>query len=180
LLVGTIFITYIAIYVTIVLVLFLVKPLYSSSFDYTRKHVVVTGGSSGIGLDVAKEYLHRGSHVTIIARNQQRLDLALEILRPLCQSGQKVTSVSLDCSTSVEAVTAALSPVIESVGDVDVLVNCAGISVAGEFDKTDVEEFDRMLRVNVLGSIYPTRAVVEGMKRNRRGRIVFVSSQVND
>lgn len=57
------------------------------------------------------------------------------------------------------------------------LVNCAGTSIAGEFSQLDVSEVERMHRVNVMGSVIPTKVVVEGMKR-RGGRIVFVSSQV--
>lgn len=184
-----------SIYVSTIIILYIARPLYSANFDYQGKHIVVTGGSSGIGLDgnnttlyditfktcgaVAKEYLLRGGKVTIVARNQQRLDEAIAILRPLCTySGQCVTAVSVDCSSDSGVVERALQPVMESVGDVDVIVNCAGTSIAAEFDETDPVEFERMLRINVLGSIYPTRAVLRCMKKNKRGRIVFVSSQV--
>jgi hypothetical protein len=59
-----------------------------------------------------------------------------------------------------------------------VLINCAGTSIAGEFDSIDSAEFSRMININVLGSIFPTRAVVAEMKARKSGRIVFVSSQV--
>lgn len=58
----------------------------------------------------------------------------------------------------------------------------SGTSIAGEFDQLDPNDFERMLRVNVLGSIYPTRAVVADMKANcpsrGGGRVIFVASQV--
>lgn len=97
-------------------------------------------------------------------------------------SKQKIISVSVDTGSTQEKVTEALAPAVADMGSVDVLVNCAGISIAGEFDNLDPQEFERMLRVNVLGSIYPTRAVIGGMKANcphkGGGRIIFVSSQV--
>lgn len=58
-----------------------------------------------------------------------------------------------------------------------VLVNCAGTSVSGAFDEVVEEAFEDMYRVNVLGSVFPTRAVLPLMKRQRSGAIVFVSSQ---
>jgi len=144
--------------------------------------VAVTGGSSGIGLEAAKEYLRNGSNVTIIARNKQRLETALrqleDYVKTLSGPPPKIMSVAVDVSVSEETFSKALLPAIEEMGEIDVLVNCAGTSVAGEFTALQEEEFERMLRINVLGSIFPTRTVIEGMKRRRRGRIVFVSSQV--
>lgn len=57
-----------------------------------------------------------------------------------------------------------------------VLVNCAGTSIAGAFDELEVEQFERMYKVNVLGSVYPTRVILPLMKAENEGRIVFVSS----
>lgn len=123
-----------------------------------------------------------------MARTQSKLDAALAKLKAIQAStssppsNQKVISVSVDTGSSQEAVTAALAPAVAELGTVDVLVNCAGISIAGEFDTLDSSEFERMLRVNVLGSVYPTRAVIGGMKegcpQRGGGRIIFVSSQV--
>jgi 3-dehydrosphinganine reductase len=58
-----------------------------------------------------------------------------------------------------------------------VLINCAGTSVAGAFEELPVEAFERMMVVNYLGSVYPTRVVLPAMKERRSGAIVFVSSQ---
>ena len=62
-------------------------------------------------------------------------------------------------------------------GGWQVLINCAGTSIAGAFDALPIAEFERMLRINYLGSIYPTRLVLPRMKERRSGSIVFVSSQ---
>jgi 3-dehydrosphinganine reductase len=58
-----------------------------------------------------------------------------------------------------------------------VLINCAGTSVPGLFEDLDAEVFEKMMRVNYFGSVFPTKAVVPSMKARSSGRIVFVSSQ---
>mmetsp|Transcript_64155 Transcript_64155/g.126253 ORF Transcript_64155/g.126253 Transcript_64155/m.126253 type:complete len:339 (-) Transcript_64155:104-1120(-) len=162
-----------------VLMLPVIGILFPRKFDYKDKHVLVTGGSSGIGLEVAREYLRRGANVTIMARDKKKLEAAKnELAQSDAALSFRVCCAAGDTGSSLEAVQKALIPCIKSFGDVDVLINCAGTSVAGAFDTLDVSEFDRMLKVNVLGSVYPTRAVLEGMKKKKGGRIVFVASQV--
>lgn len=55
-------------------------------------------------------------------------------------------------------------------------MNCAGTSIAEAFDKLDCSEFDRMFKINVMGSVLPTKVVLQGMKAKRSGRIIFVAS----
>eukprot|EP01036_Dinobryon_divergens_P028584 gene28584-37549_t len=116
---------------------------------YKDKHVVITGGSSGIGLEIAREYLTRGSKVTIIARNKSKLDDAKVSLQST-NSGLLQT-VSVDVGESQEVVTAAFEKIVQSFGEVDILVN-------SEFDRTDPAEFQRLMQINYLGSVYPTRS----------------------
>ena len=153
------------------------------AFSYKCKHVMVTGGSSGIGLELAKEYIRRGANVTIVARNITRLREAKAELDALSSSlsttsPSQVNVISCDTSQGYAKVVEAFQPAIAKYGDVDVLVNCAGISISGEFDQLPAEQFEKMLQVNVLGSVYPTKVVVSGMKKKKAGRIIFVSSQV--
>jgi hypothetical protein len=151
----------------------------------SKKHALITGGSSGIGLEVARAYLLRGYYVTIVARNETKLKEAYEDLKKSFTASSSVGSIdkylqyiSCDVSSSEENVSKCLSPALTKFGDVDVLVNSAGTSIAGAFDTLNEKEFERMYRVNVLGSIYPTRVILPGMKKRKSGNIVFVSSQV--
>lgn len=152
-----------------------------------QKHVIVTGGSSGIGLEIARVYLEQNHKVTIVARDSKKLqaardDLITTVSKVLQSTNDTVASnlecLSCDVGSNEDAVRAALQPVIKKQGGVDVLVNCAGTSIAGVFEELPAEEFERMHRVNVLGSIYPTRVVVPIMKQNRSGQIIFIASQV--
>jgi len=85
---------------------------------------------------------------------------------------------ALDVGSGLEKVGTVFEDAVASVGQpVDVLINCAGTSVPGAFEELDPGTFEAMMRVNYLGSVFPTRAVVPSMKKRGSGRIVFVSSQ---
>jgi 3-dehydrosphinganine reductase len=158
-----------------------VSALLSSRLNPRGKHVIITGGSSGIGLAVAVKYAKMGANVTLVARNMKKLeDAKIRVEKAIGASKNKCHIISLDTSSSQEAVTKALVTTPNPNGDVDILVNCAGTSIAGTFQDTDPGEFSRMFNTNVMGSVYPTRALLPQMKKNKNGstRIIFVSSQV--
>ena len=153
------------------------------SYDLRGKHVFITGGSSGIGMAVAKEYIKRGANVTIAARNKKKLADAVKILEvynfSVTKEHHKIISVSVDVSSSEFVVDQAVQSAVKAMGrEVDVLVNCAGTSIAGAFDDISTDSFQNLFSANVLGSVYPTKCVMKGMKERKDGRIVFVASQV--
>lgn len=151
----------------------------SPNYSYKGKHVLVTGGSSGIGLEIARECLKKGARVTIVARDKTRLSDAVANLRTSTSlPADRVQAVSVDTSGDAKTVNDALSSATKEFGDVDVLINCAGTSIAAGFDSLTSADFERMYKINVLGSVLPTQSVLEGMKKKRSGRIIFVSSQV--
>lgn len=152
------------------------------SFDYKNKHVLITGGSSGIGLALAKEYRLLGANVSLVARDVQKLNDAKRYLDSIHVKGEASVAIcSVDTSGAYDTINAKLQDVLKAMGDVDVLVCCAGTSIAGELDKLDPKEFERMMRINLLGSIHPVIALLPGMKKKAiksGGRIVFIASQV--
>lgn len=138
-----------AVIAAVFVAVFLGSVLFRRKFDYKGKHVLVTGGSSGIGLEVAREYIRKGANVSIMARDKKKLDIAkADLIAGSKAAESQVCCVSGDTGSSLKAVEDALAPSIKKFGDVDVLVNCAGTSVAGAFDELDVGEFERMLKVN--------------------------------
>ena len=150
----------------------------STSKAFKDLHVVITGGSSGIGLELAKEYLKNGAHVTIVARDNVKLGKAVAELQSLCEDRSSVSSYSCDVSSSEENVWNVFDIIMKDHGPVDILVNCAGTSIASPFDELPPNAFESMFRANVLGSVYPTRAVLFEMKKRKRGKIIFISSQI--
>lgn len=143
------------------------------------QHVLVTGGSSGIGLEVAKLYAKAGDKVTIVARNQKKLDEAkADIVKETGCDAKNVQALSCDVGDGMKAVTDGFAAAKKLFGPIDVLINSAGITYISSFDTSDINEYEKVMRVNYLGSVYATRAVIDDMKAARRGSVVFVSSQV--
>uniref|UniRef100_A0A8B9C3B5 3-dehydrosphinganine reductase n=1 Tax=Anser brachyrhynchus TaxID=132585 RepID=A0A8B9C3B5_9AVES len=138
----------------------------------------VTGGSSGIGKCIAIECYKQGAFITLIARDENKLlQTKKEIEKYSVNDKQVVLCISVDVSKDYEQVENVLKQAQEKLGPVDLLVNCAGTSVTGKFEAIEVNSFERLMAVNYLGSVYPSRAVISTMKERRMGRIVFVSSQ---
>lgn len=150
--------------------------------DLNGKHCVITGGSSGIGWELCVEALLQGSNVSIVARNKTRLNEAKSELEKLKAENPrlkdtKINIESVDISADYDLTKKAFDRLVEKAGPVDVLINNAGIFKCSEFADTSAKEFDDMTRINFLGSVYCTKAVVDSMKSRKFGRIVFVSSQ---
>ncbi|XP_035174149.1 3-ketodihydrosphingosine reductase isoform X2 [Oxyura jamaicensis] len=165
--------------VAFVLLLYMVSPLISPKpLKLPGAHVVVTGGSSGIGKCIAIECYKQGAFITLIARDENKLlQTKKEIEKYSVNDKQVVLCISVDVSKDYEQVENVLKQAQEKLGPVDLLVNCAGTSVTGKFEAIEVNSFERLMAVNYLGSVYPSRAVISTMKERRMGRIVFVSSQ---
>lgn len=164
-------------FVVVVFVLVSSKP---PRISLVGAHVMITGGSSGIGLAVAKECALRGAYVSLIARDKMKLDKAKTEIEGIMKSrgkDQKAITLPLDVAGDAQEVKTAVKDAEGKLGPVDFLFNCAGISHAQKFQETDPEIFERLMKVNYLGSVYCTQAVLPGMIQRKRGRIVFVSSQ---
>ncbi|XP_048363900.1 3-ketodihydrosphingosine reductase [Sphaerodactylus townsendi] len=141
-------------------------------------HVVVTGGSSGIGKSIAVECFKQGAFITLLARNESRLvEAKKEIEKYAVNDKQVVQCISVDVSKDCASVERVIKQAQDKLGPVDMLVNCAGTSVTGKFEELGISNFEELMSVNYLGSVYPARAVITTMKERRMGRIVFVSSQ---
>ncbi|KAM8967702.1 3-ketodihydrosphingosine reductase [Pelodytes ibericus] len=165
--------------VAFVLLLYMVSPLISPKpLKLAGAHVVVTGGSSGIGKCIAIECFQQGAFITLVARDESKLLQAKkEIEKYSINDKQVVLCISVDVSKDYRQVENVIKQAQEKLGPVDMLVNCAGTSIAGHFEDIEIDRFGKMMEVNYLGSVYPSRAVISTMKERRMGRIVFISSQ---
>jgi len=167
---------YIILFVVVALYFLLVVSKKPTKLDLNESHVVITGGSSGIGLEIAKISLLKGATVTLVARNVVKLQNAKKTLEESCATS-KVSILSLDVSEDYNEVLEKFEELASKYGPVDFLFNCAGTSCAASFMDLPIEKFSSLMRINYLGSVYCTRAVLASMKSRKKGRIVYVSSQ---
>lgn len=132
------------------------------------RHVIVTGGSSGIGLALVRRMSGLGARTSVIALDDE--DLAR-----LRRSRPSVTCVGADVGDRNQA-EAAVSACVDAGGPCDLLFTCAGIVRPGYFMEIPAEDFERQMRVNYFGTLWPIRAVVPSMVAGRSGSIMAISS----
>ena len=130
---------------------------------------VITGASRGIGKAVALAAAQRGAQVGLISRSQDELDAVLK------EAGGR-GAVSIADVGRRDDIERALLELGGALGPIDILVNNAGIGAYTAFADEDVETFERLMRVNYLGTIYAMKAVLPGMLARGRGHIVNVAS----
>lgn len=141
--------------------------------DFRDKVALITGGSRGLGLLIARELAGEGARLAILARDAEELDLARRELAAL--GGHRVLALPCDvrsrddCCWAVEAVA-------ERFGRLDVLVNNAGVVQVGPLAHMTVEDFENALDVHFWGPLHLTLAALPHLHRQKGGRIVNVSS----
>lgn len=154
----------------------LYRPLAApKNLSLSGLHVVITGGSSGIGRSVAAICAKKQAIITIIARDQIKLK---ETKEELLKLNANVHTISADVS-SVEDIQRAMRESVEVAGkEIDILICSAGATNPLNFEQLDISDFDKVMKINFLGSVNCVKAVLPSMKKRNFGRIVFVSSQV--
>ncbi len=138
------------------------------------KRALVTGGSKGIGLAVARALVGEGANVVICARDDKQLDRALDDLRN-SPGGGKPAGRTADVSDS-QQVAALFRFADEQLGGLDILVNNAGVGVFRATAELTVEEWDRVIGTNLSGAFYCTREALERFYKARGGSIINISS----
>ncbi|HMM12058.1 MAG TPA: SDR family oxidoreductase [Bacteroidales bacterium] len=137
-----------------------------------EKVIVITGASSGIGEATALLLAEQQPILILMARRKDRLDALASKVEAL---GSQAVVVPLDI-TDRQAVADAFSMIINRFGRVDVLINNAGLMPVSFMDKLKVDEWDRMIDVNLKGLLYCIAGVLTHMKDRRAGHIINVSS----
>jgi short-subunit dehydrogenase len=133
---------------------------------------IVTGASSGIGRATALSLARRGAVVSISARREGKLAEALEECR-----AHSPRSMAVRCDVADPgAVRAMVERTEREAGPVDVLVANAGVGRYVPFTEETIETIEEQVRINLLGQLYATHAVLPGMQARRRGHLVFLSS----
>ncbi|WP_204040554.1 SDR family NAD(P)-dependent oxidoreductase, partial [Acrocarpospora phusangensis] len=141
------------------------------------KTALVTGGSRGIGAEIAREFAREGANVVITYRKSR--EQAEKVVAELAALGAKALAVQTDQAVPHEASTAVERAAEFLGGRIDVLVNSAGIAVMGTVDQVDLDLLDgvqQMLATNVLGTIVTTHAAARFLPDG--GRVILVGSNV--
>jgi 3-dehydrosphinganine reductase len=145
--------------------------------SFRNKITLVTGGSSGIGLEIARQLSQQGSHVWLVARRTELLEAALEIVSAAKMSpDQRFGIISADVSDPAQ-VRSAVQKVIDEIGLPDLVINSAGVAEPGYIKDLDLEIFHQMMNVNYFGTVYVDKAVIPGMIQRGSGHLVNISSE---
>jgi len=136
------------------------------------KVVVITGASSGIGESTAKLLAQRGAKVVLGARRKNRIDA---VVKEISTAGGNAIGFAVDVTKRAE-VQALTRGAVDSFGRVDVIVNDAGIMPIAPIEALKVEEWDRMIDVNIKGLLYGVAAVLPIMQKQKQGHIINMAS----
>lgn len=139
-----------------------------SSF-FTNKVVAVTGGSEGIGKALVDALIVRGARVATCGRNYDKLyNLQMEYTNVMLHTVVADVSKETDCRKFIEST-------IETLGEIDILINNAGISMRALFEEAEMEVFRQVMEVNFFGSVYCTKFALPSLIR-QKGMVVGISS----
>jgi NAD(P)-dependent dehydrogenase (short-subunit alcohol dehydrogenase family) len=141
-------------------------------FDLRGKTVLITGGSRGLGLVMAREFVAQGAQVAICARDLDELERATS---DLVGRGGKVFPAPCDLTIQAE-VEQMIRTIEDEFGVIDVLVNNAGVISVGPVEEMTLADFEEAMKTNYWAALYATLAVLPGMRARRAGRIVNIAS----
>lgn len=152
--------------------LLLRAALRGPRYSFRDKVVVITGGSRGLGLVMARMLADEGARLVICSRTLEQLESAeAELLK----RGAQVMAVHCDV-TDRSDVYALVDRTLHEWGRIDVLINDAGVIQVGPEETMDLDDYHEAMDVHFWGPLYMIRAVLPGMRKRREGRIVNISS----
>ncbi|RYF50943.1 MAG: SDR family oxidoreductase, partial [Cytophagaceae bacterium] len=142
-------------------------------FNLTDKSAIITGGSKGLGLAMAAGLASAGANVMLVNRNAEEGAQAADDLRK--QYGTNILSFPADI-TDQQQTEAMAQSAVDAFGQIDILINSAGINIRGAIDELTHAEFSKVMEVNVNGTWLCCRAVTPFMKQAGSGKIINLAS----
>lgn len=136
-----------------------------------NKVVIITGSSMGIGKNIALQLGQKGAKIVLNGRNKERLAKTHQELKA---KGFEVIAIPGDVA-NYEDCTQLIAGTIEHFGSIDVLINNAGLAAEGTIESTEPQIFRKIMEVNYLGSIFPTKVALPHLKASK-GSVLFISS----
>jgi 3-oxoacyl-[acyl-carrier protein] reductase len=141
----------------------------------SQKSALVTGGSRGIGAAIAKRLASEGAQVAITYAKDA--DAASAVVKAIELAGGKAFAIQADAADA-QAVSSAVEKAAAAFGGLDILVNNAGTAIPKPFEETTLEEIDRLIAINVRGTMVATQAALKHL--NEDGRIIMIGSCVGE
>lgn len=138
---------------------------------FNSKHVLITGGARGIGLEISRQFANEGAIISVLDFNKETLSAAVEELKKLTGVNGFEVDVS-DRSSVDKAITAA-----EEIQPIDILVNNAGIAAEKPFLQIEEEEWKRIIDINLTGMFYVAQSVCRQMVKRKKGVVVNMASK---
>jgi short-subunit dehydrogenase len=145
-----------------------------AAYDFASKSVVITGGSRGLGLVLARELADEGARLTLIARDEGELARAADDIRTR-QPFAEVTTIVADVRQRHDA-DRAIAEAVERYGRVDVLINNAGVIQVGPLDHMKLGDYEDAMATHFWGPLYMVVAALPHMRRQGEGRVVNIAS----
>ena len=139
--------------------------------SFSRKVVIVTGATSGIGRAAAVRFAHEGAEVVLVGRSHEAL---AEVHQQIADSGKRAVTCAADV-TAADAPEQIVNTAVQTFGGLDVLVNAAGVIATGTLENTSDETWDEMMAINLRGPFRLMREAAPHLKA-RKGAVVNVSS----
>jgi 3-oxoacyl-[acyl-carrier protein] reductase len=139
------------------------------------KVALITGGSRGIGAAIAQRLAADGANIAVTYT--KGADAAASVVKAIERAGGKAIAIQADAADATAA-KAAVEKTVATFGGLDVLVNNAGTAIPKTFEESTIEELDRVIDINVRGTMYATHAALKHMKNG--GRIISIGSCVGE
>lgn len=143
---------------------------------WDKKVVLITGGSSGMGLAAAKQLASAGAQVWLAARRRELLEAALKEVMAARRDPSRLCGIIPADVSDPEQAARVVETVTKSAGAPEVLINSAGISQPGYVHELSLEIFERLMQVNYFGTVYMTAAALPAMMERSSGHIINISS----
>ncbi len=142
---------------------------------FEDKIVLITGGSSGIGLALAQQLANQGAILWIIARDENKLTKSKELINPISKTPKKNLFLSIDI-TDYKKYSDQISVLNEQELFPDIVINSAGVTYPGEFLEIEIEKFDWLMKTNYFGTLNTIKLCLPKMVENKSGHIINISS----
>lgn len=156
---------------------------YRERIRFRDSHVLITGGSSGIGLCIAHQALAEGARVSIVARNRRKLEdseaqLIAQATGDAKTGRDRVECFSCDC-TDAAAVEETFASAEAALGPIDIFIGSAGGATGGRFEELNAKTLESGLRGNFVSQLHPAHAAFKRMVERNRGHICLIGSMAS-